>query len=42
MKSNAEVDFEISAKNMETLKNFKKIESYNLIINSGKSIKDAL
>ncbi len=34
MKSNAEVDFEISAKDMETLK--------NLIINSGKSIKDAL
>ena len=28
MKTNAEVDFEISAKDMETLKNFKKIESY--------------
>lgn len=28
MKTNAEVDFEISAENMETLKNFKKIESY--------------
>lgn len=28
MKSNAEVDFEISAEDMETLKNFKKIESY--------------
>lgn len=27
-KSNAEVDFEISAEDMETLKNFKKIESY--------------
>lgn len=28
MKTNAEVEFEISAKDMETLKNFKKIESY--------------
>ncbi len=28
MKSNAEVDFEISAEDMEKLKNFKKIESY--------------
>lgn len=28
MKSNTEVDFEISAEDMETLKNFKKIESY--------------
>ena len=28
MKSNAEVGFEISAEDMETLKNFKKIESY--------------
>jgi len=28
MKSNAQVDFEISAKDMEVLKNFKKIESY--------------
>lgn len=28
MKTNAEVDFEISAEDMETLKNFKKIESY--------------
>ena len=28
MKSNAEVDFEISTEDMETLKNFKKIESY--------------
>ena len=28
MKSNAEVDFEISAEDMEVLKNFKKIESY--------------
>lgn len=28
MKSNAEVDFEISAEDMETLKNFKKIENY--------------
>ena len=28
MKSNAEVDFTISAEDMETLKNFKKIESY--------------
>ena len=28
MKSNAQVDFEISAQDMETLKNFKKIESY--------------
>ena len=28
MKSNAEVDFEISAEDMEILKNFKKIESY--------------
>lgn len=33
MKTNAEVDFEISAKDMETLKNFKKIESYGA--NSG-------
>ena len=32
-KTNAEVDFEISAKDMETLKNFKKIESYGA--NSG-------
>lgn len=30
MKSNAEVDFEISGKDMETLKNFKKIESYGV------------
>lgn len=28
MKSNAEVDFEISAENMEAIKNFKKIDSY--------------
>ena len=28
LKSNAQVDFEISAQDMETLKNFKKIESY--------------
>ena len=28
MKSNAEVDFEISAEDMEALKNFKKIENY--------------
>lgn len=28
MKTNAEVDFEISAQDMEVLKNFKKIESY--------------
>ena len=28
MKTNAEVEFEISAEDMETLKNFKKIESY--------------
>lgn len=28
MKSNAEVDFEISAEDMRTLQNFKKIESY--------------
>ena len=28
MESNAEVDFTISAEDMETLKNFKKIESY--------------
>ena len=28
MKSNSEVDFEISTEDMETLKNFKKIESY--------------
>lgn len=28
MKTNAEVDFTISAEDMETLKNFKKIESY--------------
>ena len=28
MKSNAEVNFEISAEDMETLKNFKKIENY--------------
>ena len=28
MKSNTEVDFEISAEDMEALKNFKKIESY--------------
>ena len=28
MKSNAQVDFEINAEDMETLKNFKKIESY--------------
>lgn len=28
MKTNAEVDFEISAEDMETLKHFKKIESY--------------
>ena len=28
MKTNAEVDFEISAEDMETLKNFKKIENY--------------
>lgn len=28
MKSNAEVDFEINTKDMEKLKNFKKIESY--------------
>ena len=28
MKSNAEVDFEISAEDMELLKHFKKIESY--------------
>ena len=28
MRSNAEVGFEISAEDMETLKNFKKIESY--------------
>lgn len=28
MKSNAQVDFEISAEDMEVLKNFKKIESY--------------
>lgn len=28
MKSNAEVDFEISAEDIEKLKNFKKIESY--------------
>ena len=28
MKSNAEVDFEINAEDMEILKNFKKIESY--------------
>ena len=28
MKTNAEVDFEISAEDMEVLKNFKKIESY--------------
>ena len=30
MKSNAEVDFEISGEYMETLKNFKKIESYGV------------
>ncbi|MCI5603803.1 MAG: aldo/keto reductase [Clostridiales bacterium] len=30
MKSNAEVDFEISGEDMETLKNFKKIESYGV------------
>lgn len=28
MKTNAEVDFTISAEDMEVLKNFKKIESY--------------
>lgn len=28
MKTNAEVDFEISAENMQTLKNFRKIENY--------------
>ena len=28
MKNNASVDFEISAEDMQTLKNFKKIESY--------------
>lgn len=28
MKANVEVDFEISATDMEVLKNFKKIESY--------------
>ena len=28
MKSNAELDFEISAEDMELLKNFKKIKSY--------------
>lgn len=28
MKTNAEVDFEISAEDMETLKNFKKIADY--------------
>ena len=28
MKSNAELDFEISAEDMEILKNFKRIESY--------------
>ena len=28
MKTNADVDFEISAEDMETLKNFKKIENY--------------
>lgn len=28
MKSNAELDFEISAEGMELLKNFKKIKSY--------------
>ena len=33
MKTNAEVDFEITAEDMETLKNFKKIESYGA--NSG-------
>lgn len=30
MKSNAQVDFEISGEDMETLKNFKKIESYGV------------
>ena len=33
MKSNAEVDFVISEDDMESLKNFKKIESYG--VNSG-------
>lgn len=33
MKTNAEVDFEITAEDMETLKNFKKIENYGA--NSG-------
>lgn len=33
MKTNAEVDFEISAEDMQTLKNFKKIENYGA--NSG-------
>ena len=28
MKSNSDLDFEISSEDMETLKNFKKIESY--------------
>lgn len=28
MKTNSELDFKISAEDMETLKNFKKIESY--------------
>ena len=28
MKTNADVDFEISAEDMEILKNFKKIENY--------------
>lgn len=28
MKTNAEVDFEISAEDMEVLKHFKKIENY--------------
>lgn len=29
MKSNSQVDFEISDEDMKTLKNFKKIESYS-------------
>ena len=33
MKTNADVDFEISAEDMEVLKHFKKIESYGA--NSG-------
>ncbi|CCY57788.1 aldo/keto reductases related to diketogulonate reductase [Clostridium sp. CAG:632] len=30
MKTNADMDFEISAEDMETLKNFKKIENYGV------------